>query len=80
VTVATPEVTLLADAARVLGSVPLEERMALRDDVVAFLREELGPDRSGQYASTIAEIASADPGEPKRLQELLLQLCLRLSS
>jgi hypothetical protein len=78
--VPTSEVTLLADAARVIGSVPVEERAGLRDDVVAFLREELDPERNRRYESAIAQIASSDLGEPERLQELLLRLCLRLSS
>ena len=78
--VAAPEVTLLADAAQVFGAVPVEERAGLRDDVVAFLREELDARRRADCEPAIAEIASADPGQPERLQELLLRLCVRLSA
>jgi hypothetical protein len=45
-----PELTLLADAARVLAEVPVEERVGLRDDIVAFLREELDLERRGDIA------------------------------
>ncbi len=77
--VSTPELTLLADAASVVADVPIEEREALHDDLVAFLREELDPQRQRDCAWTIAQIAAADPGEGERLQELLLRLCLLLS-
>jgi hypothetical protein len=80
VAVSAPEVTLLTDAAQVFAAVPVEERVGLRDDVVAFLREELDPRRREDCEPAIAEIASTDPGQPERMQELLLRLCVRLSA
>jgi hypothetical protein len=75
---AATDAELLADAARVFAGVPLEEREALRADVVAFLREDLAQ-RSPAVWERIEQIARADLGEPERLQQLLLELCVQIA-
>jgi len=79
VTVATPELTLLADAAQAFVAAPPEERAALRDDVVSFLREQLGRQRQLDWGPAIDEIAEADLGQPALVPSLLLRLCEQLS-
>jgi hypothetical protein len=69
---------LLADAARMLAGVPLDEREALRADVVAFLREDLAQ-RSPAVCERVEQIERADLGEPERLQQLLLELCVQIA-
>ena len=79
VTVATPELTLLADAAQAFVAAPPEERAALRDDVVAFLREQLERQQRLDWGPAIDEIAEADLGQPALVPALLLRLCAQLS-
>jgi hypothetical protein len=69
---------LLADAALVFAGVPVEEREALRADVLAFLREDLA-ERTPAVWERIEQIARVDVGEPERLQQLLLELCVQIA-